>query len=180
MPRKPWAKSSWRTKRAEFIKDKTCEWCSSSTNLVIHHPQKKNSLSDDEYTSFKGAMVLCKRCHGAWHKGYHLCPTCKTHYVRWSFPQCWECAGKPKKGELKKRREQYMAELEKEDETEIPLVDVITPCGAIITTYQNQAEWGMMECCMHECPNQQIKGNVNQCEAYKKYNEKQGSSSRAK
>jgi hypothetical protein len=34
---KPWHKPSWRKKREEFIKGKSCEWCSSKGTLVIHH-----------------------------------------------------------------------------------------------------------------------------------------------
>jgi len=42
-----WSSSEWRKKRAEFIKDKACEWCGSKKKLTIHHtkpPPKYDTL----------------------------------------------------------------------------------------------------------------------------------------
>jgi len=34
---KPWQRKEWREKRREFLRGKSCEWCSSQKTLVIHH-----------------------------------------------------------------------------------------------------------------------------------------------
>jgi len=54
---------AWRKRRAEFIKGKSCERCGSKEYLSIHHPQPPNTLTDEDYLSFKGTMILCRRCH---------------------------------------------------------------------------------------------------------------------
>ena len=47
MKQKPWASAKWRKKRAEFIKDKSCEWCGSQEKLTIDH--ERNSYRDVEF-----------------------------------------------------------------------------------------------------------------------------------
>jgi len=101
MKSKIWQLSAWRKRRKEFITDKSCSMCGSKENLAIHHPQKKNSLTDLEYESFEGAIILCKRCHGAYHKGWVLCPICKKNYAKFFFKQCSECHKKEKKEQEK-------------------------------------------------------------------------------
>lgn len=36
---KPWGTPQWKKKRLEFLQGRTCEWCSSTENLAIHHNQ---------------------------------------------------------------------------------------------------------------------------------------------
>ena len=36
-----WQSKEWKSKAAEFIKGKSCEWCGSTENLVPHHPRRK-------------------------------------------------------------------------------------------------------------------------------------------
>ncbi len=99
--RKPWATKEWRQKRTEFLKDKSCLWCGrTEAPLAIHHPQEMNTLSDEKYMSFDGALVLCKRCHFALHKGMHLCPNCKKKYVPNRFQVCFDCLSIERKMEI--------------------------------------------------------------------------------
>lgn len=66
--RKPWALADYGKRRKEYIKGKSCKWCGSKENLVLHHPQKPNSLSDKDYRSLVGVEVLCSSCHYAIHR----------------------------------------------------------------------------------------------------------------
>ena len=113
---KVWQLSKWRERREEFIKGKSCEWCDSEKNLAVHHPQKKNSLTDQEYESFDGAMILCKKCHFAFHRGYYLCPVCEKNYARVRYRQCSKCHKKEQGG--KKRFFGEVDKLEYEFSTE--------------------------------------------------------------
>jgi len=107
--RKPWHTKKWREKRAEFIKGKSCEWCGSHEGpFTIHHPQERNTLPDEEYISFDGTIVLCKRCHFATHNGMHLCPKCKKKYVRNRFYVCFDCLS----SETKKKIAEWKLEIE--------------------------------------------------------------------
>ncbi len=98
--RKPWQTKEWIQKRKEYLKGKYCEQCDSRDNLVIHHPQKKNSLTTEEYTSFKGTIILCNRCHLNHHKGYELCPECKKKYKKRRYETCWNCKPKLERDEI--------------------------------------------------------------------------------
>ena len=89
--RKPWQTPAWRKERSKLIKDKVCEWCGSKEYLTIHHPQEKNSLTDEEYLSLEGIIILCRRCHLAVHRGMHLCPKCKKHYTHNQYDVCFNC-----------------------------------------------------------------------------------------
>ena len=40
MTSKPWQLSEWKRKRQELLKDKRCEYCGSTENLVIHHKEQ--------------------------------------------------------------------------------------------------------------------------------------------
>lgn len=44
LTRRPWATKEWRERRKEKLKDK-CEWCGSTKNLTIHHPDYRPALS---------------------------------------------------------------------------------------------------------------------------------------
>ena len=123
--RKPWQTKEWREKRAKFIKDKSCEWCGSTeTPLTIHHPQKKNTLSDEKYMSFEGVMILCKRCAFAAHNRMHLCPSCKKKFVPNRFDVCFNCLPLETKAEIKERRPllSILADSRR-------MIKVIAPCG---------------------------------------------------
>lgn len=88
---KPWQLSEWKQRRKEFLSGKSCAWCGSGEQLVVHHPQAKYSLTDEQYESFEGAIALCKRCHFSLHKGLVLCEVCKRNYRRPEREMCWRC-----------------------------------------------------------------------------------------
>lgn len=92
---KPWQLSKWKESRKEFLSGKSCEWCGTGEQLVVHHPQAKYSLTDEQYESFEGAIALCKRCHFSLHKGLVLCEVCKKNYRRPDREMCWRCFTKP-------------------------------------------------------------------------------------
>jgi len=97
---KPWQISGWKKARKEFLKGKSCERCGSEEKLVVHHPQARYSLSDEQYESLEGAVALCKRCHFSLHRGLVLCEVCRKNYRRSNREKCWRCFRKslpPKK-----------------------------------------------------------------------------------
>ena len=157
--KKPWMTKEWREKRKIFIKDKSCLWCSSTIHLSIHHPQPSLSLSEEEYASFEGCEVLCKRCHFAFHKGLYLCPKCKRKYAKPKYETCFDCLPPEEKKEIEERQK------EMEDEEEVPLINFVFPCGLKGKTYVNQLEWGILEACLHICPKEV---NINDCEILRK------------
>ena len=95
---KPWITKEWKEKREEIIKNKNCEWCGSKNNLVIHHPQPTNSLTEEQYMSLEGTIIICNRCHHAHHKGMVLCNNCKKHYHKPKFEMCFHCFSTTEKG----------------------------------------------------------------------------------
>ena len=114
--KKPWQTKEWRDKRAELIKDKKCVWCGSLERLTIHHPIRLDVGSYDYYMSLKETEVLCARCHFALHKGMHLCPQCKTHYVKNNFKTCFHCLPLDmQKKIIKEREEEEIKEREEEE-----------------------------------------------------------------
>lgn len=162
--RKPWQTSEWRKKRRIFIKDKFCLWCGSKENLAIHHPfkmaEKTGAIgyTEEDYNSFKGAIVLCRRCHFATHRWLVLCKICKKKYHKKQYDCCFDCLPSKRKKEIKSWEE------------EVPLIKVIPPCGSETTVYSDHLEFGgMLGVCLHQCPNPKISGDVNNCEFYKKY-----------
>lgn len=88
---KPWQLSKWRKARQKFLTGKSCEWCGSREKLVVHHPQARYSLSDEQYGSLEGAITLCKRCHFSLHRGLVLCKVCKSNYHRPNREKCLHC-----------------------------------------------------------------------------------------
>jgi hypothetical protein len=90
-----WKTSEWKEKASLFIKDKVCSWCSSTENLVPHHPRKKGGYTHEEYMDIeKYCIPLCQKCNFMESKGYRLCPQCKTHYYkpkRGRDKLCWNC-----------------------------------------------------------------------------------------
>lgn len=86
-----WTRKEWKLKREEFLKDKKCSMCGTSDNLVIHHPQKKNKLSDEQYMSLIDVKVSCKKCHWAIHNGLDLCPECRIKYKKIKYEMCFGC-----------------------------------------------------------------------------------------
>lgn len=48
--RRPWQTPAWKKRRAEFLKGKSCEWCGSEKELVIHHPRHFNGLNEYKKT----------------------------------------------------------------------------------------------------------------------------------
>ena len=60
---------AWRQKRDALIVGKSCEVCGSNKVLAVHHPQPPNSLTEKEYLSLEGTVILCKKCHFIVHNG---------------------------------------------------------------------------------------------------------------
>lgn len=53
---KPWQTKEWRTRRAEFIKGKSCEWCGSTEFLTIDH--KENFYPNRERGRLAYALMV--------------------------------------------------------------------------------------------------------------------------
>jgi len=117
---KPWQTAAWRKRRAEFIKDKSCQICGSTEHLAIHHPQKRNTLPDEVYESFEGCMILCRKCHFKIHRGYHICYKCKKNLTK--YPTCFDCLPKENKQRIEKFKKE-MAEIAEEDNRAMELID---------------------------------------------------------
>ena len=89
-----WQTSEWKNKAQAFVAGKSCAWCSTTENLVPHHPRKKGDYTREEYLSLKGCIVLCGKCNYMENKHYKLCPICKKKYYkpkRGRDKMCWEC-----------------------------------------------------------------------------------------
>lgn len=93
MSRKPWARADWKKKREEIITpDSVCFQCGSKKGLTVHHPARKYSTSTKEYVSLNDTVFMCSKCHFLYHiKGLDLCPTCKKHYKKIGYPECYTC-----------------------------------------------------------------------------------------
>jgi ribosomal protein S27AE len=108
---------------------------------------EKVSKSDVDYKSFKNVMILCKRCHLAYHKGMVLCKVCRENYHKPSFNMCWKCHKKT---------------LPKERIWELELHPYKHPwCDKI---FKIKGEWWNMEaepqmCCIEHCSE-----DANNCE----------------
>ena len=89
MGRKPWHSGEWRKNRTKLIEGKSCEWCGSKETLVVHHFYR--ARTNEEYKSLKYVVILCKRCHFAYHKGMVLCKVCKQNYHKPLLHMCWKC-----------------------------------------------------------------------------------------
>jgi hypothetical protein len=86
-----WRSPEWKKGVKEFVKDKKCQWCGSTTKLTAHHPhyQRSDEVYLDLYLS--SCLVLCNRCHFSIHKGLQLCPVCGVHYMRVGADRCYHC-----------------------------------------------------------------------------------------
>lgn len=47
--------------------------------------------AQEEYLEFKDVIILCSKCHFAYHKGLRLCSECKTNYHKPKHEKCWKC-----------------------------------------------------------------------------------------
>lgn len=147
---KVWCLSDWRKRRKAYIKDKSCEFCGSKEHLVIHHPQRKNTLTDEKYQSFEGTKILCNRCHLALHKGMTLCPICKKKYKKARFPTCFACRSNKEP-------------VEKEEDT---YIEYKMPCENFVTILKEKVEnefFTPIEACLHYCGSPEIQGDINNC-----------------
>lgn len=117
MSRKTWTAQEWKDKAQAFVKDKQCEWCNTTENLVPHHPKKKGGYTHDEYLSLEGCIVLCFKCNFMENKGFKLCPVCKKKYYkprRKREPMCFECFSQTPFGQkVKEYYTQHPEELKK-------------------------------------------------------------------
>ena len=163
MKRKIWQLASWRKRAIEFKKGKSCEWCGKTKDLSIHHPQKKDSLSNEKYESFEGTMILCRSCHFAWHKGLILCSKCKKRYHKRKYDYCYSCFSKTEQGKL--RRKSWLRYLKERKPEELPMKH-ISLCGRVIYVprWQEESEcFGALEACMHYCPDRKVRGDIYKC-----------------
>jgi len=103
---KIWQTEEWKKNRDNFLKAHPfCQWHGPLVKSTsVHHPQKKNSISEKEYLSLKGTVALCKKCHFAIRKRLKLCPHCKTHYFKpkRGRTMCWNCFSKTDYGKVVK------------------------------------------------------------------------------
>ena len=101
-----WGTEEWKKNREEFLKlHPYCEWHGPPVKATtVHHPQKKNKITEQEYMSMKDAKALCKRCHFAVRKRLKLCPKCKEHYFKpkKGREMCWDCFSKTDFGKVVK------------------------------------------------------------------------------
>jgi len=107
--------------------------------------------AEEEYYSFKDAIVLCMRCHYAKEKGWVLCEICRKKFHKPMYEQCWECYKKIEEGQGTK---QY----------ELPYVHPW--CGK---TFLINREWWEIaavpeQCCISVCDT-----NPNLCETANKH-----------
>jgi hypothetical protein len=80
---------AWRKKRELFIIGKSCEVCGEKKGLAIHHPQLPGSLTEKEYISFKGTIILCKKHHYIVHNGGVF----KNGGITYKAQDAWESLG---------------------------------------------------------------------------------------
>ena len=103
---KPWQTAIWKKKRDEFLKGKSCEWCGSEKNLVIHHAQHFHGLKEykkcitrfmQEYFARKDREEEKQRLLGEANKDVsqtyeHLCPICgSSAYARKTVSPKYKC-----------------------------------------------------------------------------------------
>ncbi|MGA7798396.1 MAG: hypothetical protein WB986_07235 [Methanoregula sp.] len=80
-------------------------------------------ISDDT------VIVLCNKCHVAYHNGLHLCPKCKKNYTKPKYPNnlCYSCFVETPEGKKwlknKEVRERVIEELEREEDEYFEMVD---------------------------------------------------------
>jgi len=72
--------------------------------------KKKGVPDPPEYTDLsQDTIILCRKCHYAWHHGKTLCPICKKTYKRVHLPRCFYCLPPEEQERIKiakKQREQ--------------------------------------------------------------------------
>jgi hypothetical protein len=94
---KLWRTEEWKKNSEEFLKDNPfCLWHGEPVKATVpHHPQRKGSLTNEQYLSLEGCIPLCSSCNFAVEKGLKLCPICKVHYYKPNKKKgkdrCWEC-----------------------------------------------------------------------------------------
>lgn len=57
-------------------------------NIIFFLEKEK---AKKEYLEFKDVIILCRKCHFAYHKGLRLCSECKTNYHKPKHEKCWNC-----------------------------------------------------------------------------------------
>lgn len=101
-----WKSQEWKENRDKFLAEHPfCEWHGEPVKATcVHHPQKRGTISDEDYLSMKGCKALCRQCHGAIRRKLKLCPICKEHYYkpRKSKDRCWSCFAKTPFGQAVK------------------------------------------------------------------------------
>ena len=76
------------------------------------------SINEPEYIDLElDTIIICNRCHFAFHNGMHLCPACKQRYTRHYL--CYTCLS-----EDEKKRIQEIKTIEREIEEEDLEVDI--------------------------------------------------------
>lgn len=123
---------------------------------------KQRDAFHERYMMLKreDVTILCRRCHLALHKGLDLCPVCKTHYKKRSYPMCWECFKKTEKG----KRVLERIEERKEAERLIPYTHPWCGKEFMIEKQDWEIEASPRMCCIERCGK-----DVNNCEIAAKY-----------
>ncbi len=60
-------------------------------NEIINLFYIKKEKAITEYMEFKDVIILCRKCHFAYHKGLKLCSECKINYHTPKHEKCWTC-----------------------------------------------------------------------------------------
>ena len=165
MPTKPWQKTEWREKRQSFLKDKKCEWCGATNRLVIHHKNYLNpdgsSISNEQYLDWDKAevIVLCRKCHTNYHKGYVLCNKCGEHWHKPTYEACWTCFIQTPKGQVTVER---IAEEQYEDSI---VEETNSICGKVfkIERWRSERHGALSSFCYIIC------GDAYNCEMFQRW-----------
>ena len=71
----------------------------------------------DKYNEFNSEdiIILCKKCHFAFHHEMDLCPKCKKRYKKMSYSTCYDCLPDERRRKIEKDKA-IMAEIERKDQ----------------------------------------------------------------
>jgi hypothetical protein len=104
---KSWQLVEWKKNKAEWLKEHNkCIWCGATEKIIPHHPNRDEGK--ETYISLKTAVPMCTKCHLNLHKGRILCNTCRKHYHKKKWVQCWHC--------LKEKNPDFKTQAQKEAE----------------------------------------------------------------
>lgn len=75
---------------------------------------KKKARKDYKDLENQDILILCKRCHYAYHKGMVLCKECGKKYHKGGYDMCWDCFVKTPKGkEILERKNKHKVKVKR-------------------------------------------------------------------